>query len=286
MSGGVDSTVTAYLLKEKGLNVQGIYMQNWDVKEEGSLDSSCEKEWEKLNFIKDYWNFVFEKMIFEYSIGLTPNPDIICNNFIKFDSLIQRLNIQQHNNIWLATGHYAQLKYNQSNNKYQLFQAIDPVKDQTYYLSNLKQYQFKNVLFPLGCYYKTEVKQIAKKIGLTSISEQAESMGICFIGKKKKFNEFLSNYISNNPGKIITTENEFIDYHDGIWSYTIGQRLRLSFKSKKYYIISKDIENNLLIVAPDRNHPKLYQSELILPSIDWILEEIPEELKSKLSLIL
>ncbi|KAJ9078192.1 hypothetical protein DSO57_1009363 [Entomophthora muscae] len=222
------------------------------------------------NFVKEYWSHVFEHALEDYQQGRTPNPDLLCNKEIKFDRLLDHLQqMQAKRKSWLVTGHYARLVQEQTSEHIHLMRGKDPIKDQTYYLATVPTFKFKNVIFPLGNLLKPQIKTIARNIGLGDIADQPESMGICFVGKRRNFTSFLGNYIQETPGSICTVDGTVIGQHQGLWTHTIGQRLRISYKSQKWYVSAKDIPTNVITVVPGRNHPALYSTALQLPNFSW-----------------
>ena len=267
LSGGVDSAVSAYLLKTAGYDVIGLFMRNWDSmanndilgnetisqnicpQEQDYLDAQEAAkiigiELKRIDFIKEYWDDVFINFLDEYQKGRTPNPDILCNKYIKFNKMLNYA-FEKLNADFLATGHYAQ------NIDGKLFQAKDSDKDQTYFLAQLSSEQLKNVLFPLGNLTKQEVRDIATKINL-NVAQKKDSTGICFIGERN-FQKFLSNYLPAMPGQIIDLETKkVIGKHYGVMYYTIGQRkgLNLGGMKQPYFLAAKNIEEKILYVAP------------------------------------
>lgn len=291
ISGGVDSSVSAYLLKERGYQVIGLFMKNWEEDDKLEYCSSlvdfsdaqhvCKKigiKLYKINFSLEYWNNVFTKFIFEYQSGKTPNPDVLCNKEIKFKVFL-RFSIENFNADYIATGHYARCQF--KNGKYQLLKGIDIEKDQSYFLYNLNQNQLSKILFPIGSLKKKEVRRIARNVGLVT-ADKKDSTGICFIGKRN-FRNFLGKYIRQNPGKIISMNGECLGKHLGLMYYTIGQRKGLGIGGTKqgngapWYVIKKDIKNNILIVDQDRNFKFLKSTGLILKKIHWINLEISKK---------
>lgn len=282
LSGGVDSAVSALLLKEQGHDVIGIFMQNWEADKQ---DTHCHAEidltdarmvcdhlkipFQTVNFAKDYWDNVFQQCLDEFVQGRTPNPDIWCNQYIKFDVFLQHA--LSLNADYLATGHYARIQKNETS--YRLLKSTDTNKDQSYFLYTLNQSALSKTLFPLGDLTKPQVRDIAKKAGLVNFNKK-DSTGICFIGERK-FKDFLQNYILTKPGLMKTTEGEVIGPHDGLMFYTLGQRKGLHIGGRKnasdeaWYVIGKDIKQNVLLVAQG-DHPLLYQHELKAHSVHWI----------------
>ena len=271
LSGGVDSAVSAYLLKKQNYNVIGVFMRNWDSVANNDIlgnpnqnASICpeEEDWNdvkkiakildikviRIDFIKEYWDNVFKDLISQYKKGRTPNPDVLCNKYIKFGSFINWVNKNIKDVDFIATGHYAKLENNQ------LKKPFDVWKDQTYFLSQVPKKAFKNILFPLSSILKSKVRKIAKENNL-SVANKKDSTGICFIGERN-FTSFLQNYIPAQPGNIIDiTNNKIIGKHVGAMYYTIGQRkgLNLSGKKEPYYVASIDVKNKIIYVSPSSN---------------------------------
>ena len=282
MSGGVDSSVSAYLLKEQGYKVVGLFMQNWQ-SEPGEVCTSeidfkdasevCDKlniPLHKANFSNEYWNNVFEEFIKEHKLGRTPNPDVLCNREIKFKSFLNyALTIGAD---YIATGHYATLKNNDGMKM--LTRAKDKDKDQTYFLHEVKEKEFENCIFPLSNYLKSEVREIAKNLNL-SISSKKDSVGICFIGERN-LKDFLGRFIQLKKGPIYDELNNEIGVHNGATLYTKGQRQGLNIGGIKgkddlpWYVFNKDIQNNTLYVCQGINNPLLFNKGLECEKISWI----------------
>ena len=272
LSGGVDSAIAAYLLKQQGYHVVGAFMRNWDSQLNNDIlgnqwkgdicpqevDYNDAKEVARLlgiellrvDFIKEYWDHVFSYFIDEYKKGRTPNPDIMCNKYIKFDSFLKFA--KEHGADFVATGHYAKIVHNGDESI--LMKASDDNKDQSYFLSFLNQEQLHDVLFPLADIDKTEVRRIARELNL-NIANKKDSTGICFIGERN-FKEFLKNYIPAKPGKIIDiVTNKQVGEHQGVYYYTIGQRKGLNIggikgsDGRSWFVVRKDVKNNILYVA-------------------------------------
>ena len=287
LSGGVDSAVSAYLLKEQGYEVLGVFMQNWEDDEDNqyctiktdSLDAiavaDClDIDIEIINFAKEYQERVFSYFLSQYKLGLTPNPDIFCNSEIKFNAFLDYA--MQIGADYIATGHYAQIyKQNNSNGscQYQLIKGIDANKDQSYFLYRLNQYQLSKAIFPLGNMLKTTTREIAKSINLPNANKK-DSTGICFIGKRP-FKEFLTTYMGINDGDIVSTDGDIIGKHNGLMYYTIGQRKGLGIGGIKnnnsnkhdvhdnaWYVCDKNLSQNQLIVAQGHNSPYLFKQQL------------------------
>ncbi|MCK9360700.1 tRNA 2-thiouridine(34) synthase MnmA [Patescibacteria group bacterium] len=281
MSGGVDSSVTAALLVEQGYDVTGGFIKNWsDTKD--LWTGECQWRGERrdalrvaaklgiplltFDFEKEYRSRVLDRMFSEYESGITPNPDVLCNQEIKFGLFFEAAIKLGFDGI--ATGHYAQIR--DEDGVAHLLKAIDPEKDQSYFLHRVAQEALSKSLFPIGHLPKSEVRVLAEKFELP-VAQKPDSQGICFVGKVD-FHEFLRKKIPAVPGEIVTPEGEVIGTHDGLDAYTIGQRhgLNVSKEGKTWYVAGKEKEKNRLIVVPDREHPLLYRSELRLRNIHWI----------------
>ncbi|MDO8509586.1 MAG: tRNA 2-thiouridine(34) synthase MnmA [bacterium] len=285
MSGGVDSSVAAALLLKDGYDVTGAFMVNYDG--EKALGEFC---WHadyqdavrvaarlgipliRLDFVKEYRDLVLDYTFKQYSLGRTPNPDVMCNKFVKFGVWLMKASELGYD--MLATGHYAKVAKN-SAGVFQLLQAKDNNKDQTYFLHQLNQEQLNKTLFPLGDYTKTEVRALAKKFKLPT-AEKEESMGICFIGEVS-MRDFLCDKVKVKPGKILNTNGEMVGEHTGLPFYTIGERgLGLgNTDGQSYYVVDKNIEKNELIVG-EKDDPRLFKSQIILENINWIAGQTPK----------
>ncbi|KZT23973.1 5-methylaminomethyl-2-thiouridylate-methyltransferase [Neolentinus lepideus HHB14362 ss-1] len=302
MSGGVDSSVAAKLLADQDYDLSAVFMRNWDTRDESGTDKGCEweKDWEDVQRVckmldlpcrmvdlsREYWTRVFEPSLHLWESGATPNPDVWCNREVKFGALLDRLAPQTQ---WLATGHYARKEWTQSLTpassdspelysmrvRPQLLRAADRHKDQTYYLSSIKEASLRRALFPLGDLTKPEVRAMAKRYDLPT-AEREESMGICFVGEKRKFNEFISQYVPPKPGDIIDiTTNEIIGKHQGLWNYTIGQGAKVRGLLSKAFVAKKDVENNVVYVVQGSDHPALYSNAMTVKDFEWILSDAP-----------
>ena len=287
ISGGVDSSVAALLLKEEGYDVTGIFMKNWDDTDENGFCTS-EEDFEdavavcnqigipyySINFEKEYYDRVFTYFLDEYKKGRTPNPDIMCNKEIKFKAFLDfAKNLGAD---FLATGHYARVDRTDGETK--MLRGLDSNKDQTYFLSQLSQDQIKDVLFPVGDLQKSEVREIAKKAGLATANKK-DSTGICFIGERD-FNEFLSNYLPAKPGNIVDTEGKVMGKHDGLMYHTIGQRrgLGIGGEGEAWFVYGKDLEKNELLVCQGKNNPLLFSNKLYGSEFSTISDkESPKE---------
>ena len=291
MSGGVDSSVAAILLKKAGYDVIGLFMRNWDSLVNNDFNGNpnlnnnicpqeqdyndalavCEKigiPLHRIDFVKEYWDYVFTYFLDELKKGRTPNPDIMCNKYIKFDMFVKEAKKLGADKI--ATGHYARCVDGK------LYKAVDTNKDQSYFLSQVNKDIFKDVLFPLGDICKPEVRKIASEYDLVT-ARKKDSTGICFIGERN-FKQFLSNYLPNKPGIVVNIEtNEKIGEHVGLMYYTIGQRkgLNIGGNTDKMFVVGKDLTKNILYVALGEDNEYLLSDEAIIDNINWISEKKP-----------
>ena len=285
MSGGVDSSVAAILLKKQGYDVIGLFMRNWDSsinndilgnpdlnsdicpqeKDYNDALKVCEKigiPLHRIDFVKEYWDYVFTYFLDELKRGRTPNPDIMCNKYIKFDMFAKEA--RKLGADYIATGHYARLKDGK------LLRGIDQNKDQTYFLSQLSSKQLENVLFPIGDLEKPEVRKIANEYDLITANKK-DSTGICFIGERN-FSKFLSNYLPNQTGDIVNIEtNEVIGKHVGLMYYTIGQRkgLNIGGNSDRIFVVGKNLDKNILYVAHGDDNKYLISDSCIVEMVNW-----------------
>lgn len=283
LSGGVDSSVAAYLLKEQGYEVEALFMKNWEGDDEPGRCSAeddladaravCQTlniPLHTANFSRVYWDKVFTHFLDEYKAGRTPNPDILCNKEVKFNAFLTKALTLGAD--YIATGHYVKKRIN--NNQAELLQAKDRNKDQSYFLYAISPYSLTKCLFPLGEIEKVEVRKIAKNIGLVNHNKK-DSTGICFIGERK-FKSFLKEFLLAQPGDIENTFGEKIGRHDGLMYYTLGQRQGLGLGGLKkgleapWFVLEKDIERNVLIVGQGKNHPLLYSSGLLCDALHWL----------------
>ncbi|XP_075216587.1 mitochondrial tRNA-specific 2-thiouridylase 1 [Lycorma delicatula] len=296
ISGGVDSAVSALLLKKKGFDVTGVFMKNWDPLEESGncsynydledaewLCTKLEIPFKVVDFVKDYWNDVFVKFIDEYIQGFTPNPDVLCNKYIKFNKFFD-YSINYLNCDAIATGHYANssfgnfLEYYKSNSRVQLLKAKDVKKDQTFFLCQIPQLALQKTMFPVGNLMKSEVKQIAHENELHRIYKKRESVGICFIGSRN-FKEFISEYVPKYSGRIIHIESgKQIGTHSGVHHWGVGQRFRIAGFPKRTYIAQKTAETQDVLVVSGHDHEALYIKGLETEPPHWICD-IPESLQ-------
>ncbi|XHS79664.1 tRNA 2-thiouridine(34) synthase MnmA [Burkholderiaceae bacterium UC74_6] len=293
LSGGVDSAVTAHLLKQQGHEVVGIFMKNWEDDDDSEYCSSnidfvdaaavadvIGIEIEHVNFAADYKDRVFAAFLREYEAGRTPNPDVLCNAEIKFKAFLDhamRLGAEK-----IATGHYARVR--EVNGVHQLLKGLDNTKDQSYFLHRLNQAQLAKTLFPVGELKKTEVRRIAEEIGLPN-AKKKDSTGICFIGERP-FREFLNRYLSHQPGPIVDERGRKIGEHVGLSFYTLGQRQGLGIGGVKekgaprgsgdhapWFVARKDLGKNLLVAVQGHDHPLLQSHSLVADDLAWTHEQ-------------
>jgi len=286
MSGGVDSSVAALLLKEQGYDVVGIFMKNWDDTDENGVCTATEDyedvirvcnqldiPYYAVNFEKQYWDKVFTYFLEEYKAGRTPNPDVMCNKEIKFKAFLDHaLSLGAD---YLATGHYAQVQEN--NGVYEMLRGIDRNKDQTYFLNQLTQEMLEKVMFPLGHLEKKQVREIAQQHDLAT-AKKKDSTGICFIGERN-FKEFLSEYLPAQPGNMETLDGEVKGQHEGLMYYTLGQRqgLGIGGAGDPWFVVGKNVEENILYVGQGFHHDALYSDGLIASEANWTTGHVPEE---------
>jgi tRNA-specific 2-thiouridylase len=297
LSGGVDSAVTAYLLKRQGHEVVGIFMKNWEDDDDDEYCSSRQDfldaasvadvlgiEIEHVNFASEYKDRVFAEFLREYGAGRTPNPDVLCNAEIKFKAFLDhamRLGAER-----IATGHYARVRHNPASGRHELLKGLDPAKDQSYFLHRLNQAQLAQTMFPVGELRKTEVRRIADEIGLPN-ARKKDSTGICFIGERP-FREFLNRYLAHDPGPIQDERGRTLGQHVGLSFYTLGQRQGLGIggiKDKRgvrgggdhapWFVARKDVERNTLRVVQGHDHPWLLSRRLTATDLSWVAGEPP-----------
>lgn len=306
MSGGVDSSVSAALLKQQGYHVEGLFMKNWD--EDDGTDYCTAKEdladaqavANKLNiklhianFATEYWDNVFEHFLTEYKAGRTPNPDILCNKEIKFKAFLEyAIHLGAD---YIATGHYVRkgvrkstLNNDCADDTAQLLKGLDNNKDQSYFLHAVGGQQIAKTLFPIGELEKPEVRKLAEKYELIT-ADKKDSTGICFIGERR-FKDFLERYLPAQPGEIITPEGEVLGKHNGLMFHTLGQRQGLGIgglsnhSEEPWYVVDKDIPANRLIIGQGNNHPLLFTTSLSVSHVDWVSGQAPTtpvQLKAK-----
>lgn len=279
MSGGVDSSVTAYLLKQQGYQVSGLFMKNWeeddteeycaaatDLKDAAQVCDRLDIPLHEVNFAHEYWENVFEHFLQEYKAGRTPNPDILCNKEIKFKEFL--LQAEALGAQFIATGHYAANGIH--NGVSQLLRGTDENKDQSYFLYTLQQHQLQKSLFPLGELEKPAVRTIAEEQGFVTHNKK-DSTGICFIGERR-FKDFLSTYLKPNPGLMINTQGNSVGQHDGLMYYTLGQRqgLNIGGPGEAWYVAAKDISSNELLVVQGHDHPAMLTQTISASELSWV----------------
>nr|WP_127579620.1 tRNA 2-thiouridine(34) synthase MnmA [Paenibacillus koleovorans] len=287
MSGGVDSSVTALLLKQQGYDVIGIFMKNWDDTDEfGHCTAEEDAEdvrrvcaqigipFYTVNFEKEYMDKVFSYFLDEYRKGRTPNPDVMCNREIKFGEFLNKALALGAD--YMATGHYARVE--PIDGQYRLLRGVDAGKDQTYFLNALNQQQLSKAMFPIGHLPKPEVRRMAQEAGLATAAKK-DSTGVCFIGERN-FKEFLSSYLPAKPGEMRTLDGTVKGTHDGLMYYTLGQRGGLgiggSGSGEPWFVAGKDLERNILYVVQGEKHPSLYSVGLEATDLNWISPSRPE----------
>jgi len=284
MSGGVDSSVSAWLLQQQGYQVEGLFMKNWE-EDDGEeyctaaddladAQAVCDKlgiKLHKINFAAEYWDNVFEHFLDEYKAGRTPNPDILCNKEIKFKAFLE-FAAEDLGADYIATGHY--VRRADVAGKSQLLRGLDGNKDQSYFLYTLSHQQIAQSLFPVGELEKPEVRRIAEELDLIT-AKKKDSTGICFIGERK-FRDFLGRYLPAQPGEIETVEGDIVGEHQGLMYHTLGQRKGLGIGGRKesnddpWYVVDKDVARNRLIVAQGGDHPRLMSVGLIAQQLHWV----------------
>jgi len=296
MSGGVDSSVAAWLLKQQGHDVVGLFMKNW---EDDDTDEYCTSredlidaaavadvigiDLEAVNFAAEYRERVFALFLRDYEAGRTPNPDVLCNSEIKFRAFLDHAFTLGADCI--ATGHYARLRRS-SDGTVELVKAVDSAKDQTYFLHRLTQEQLAPVVFPLGDMTKRDVRAIAQREGIPTYAKR-DSTGICFIGERP-FRDFLARYLPRTPGPIVTPEGEAVGRHDGLAYYTIGQRHGLGIGGTRdradapWFVAAKDLARNALVAVQGHDHPLLYRRDVAAIDMHWIAGE-PRPLPARLA---
>lgn len=280
MSGGVDSSVTAALLKEQGYRVIGLFMKNWEEKDENGVCTSTEDAndaarvcdqleipFYAIEFVAEYRDRVFSQFLKEYEAGHTPNPDILCNREIKFDAFYNEA--MKLGADYLATGHYCRIGVD-TDGKPALLKGLDPLKDQSYFLHAIDGAKLAKVLFPIGDLPKTEVRKIAARLDLATKTKK-DSTGICFIGERN-FKPFLEGYLKSKPGDFRTLDGKKVGRHTGSQFYTIGQRkgLGLGGEGEPWFVVKKDVEKNVVYVERGEFHPALYSDALVARELSWI----------------
>ena len=297
MSGGVDSSVSALLLQEQGYQVEGLFMKNWE-EDDGTEYCTAKEDFadarsvaDKLgitlhsaNFAAEYWDNVFEHFLCEYKAGRTPNPDILCNREIKFKAFLDYAMLLGAD--YIATGHYA--RRGESNGEGTLLKGLDNNKDQSYFLHAVGHAELEKTLFPVGEIEKPQVRRLAEKHQLAT-ARKKDSTGICFIGERR-FKDFLQQYLPARPGEIHSLDGERLGRHQGLMYHTIGQRQGLGIgglsnhSEAPWYVVSKDLENNILLVAQGNDHPALFTSSLHASEIYWVAgtaQQVPLQCMAK-----
>lgn len=284
MSGGVDSSVTAALLKEAGYRVIGLFMKNWEEKDENGICEAskdyadvvrvCEKldiPYYSVEFIEEYRERVFENFLEELKKGYTPNPDILCNREIKFDAFFDKA--MELGADYLATGHYCRTEMTEAGPK--LLKGLDPLKDQSYFLHAIQGKKLARVLFPIGAIPKSEVRAIAAKYDLAT-KDKKDSTGICFIGERN-FKPFVARYLKSKPGSFQTLNGETVGTHSGAQFYTLGQRkgLGLGGQGEPWFVVQKDITKNIVYVERGEKHPAMYSDGCTAEELTWISGTLP-----------
>jgi tRNA-uridine 2-sulfurtransferase len=289
VSGGVDSSVSALLLKQAGVPVAGMFMKNWeddddsgvcpaeqDARDAEAVCAVLGLKFHARNFAAEYWDGVFETFLAEYRAGRTPNPDVLCNREIKFKTFVEHA--QDLGAGQIATGHYAQV--DERDGRFRLLRGADDNKDQSYFLHLIGQEALSRTRFPIGHLPKPEVRRLAAEAGLPTFAKK-DSTGICFIGERR-FREFLSRYVAAQPGDIETPEGQVIGRHQGVCYYTIGQREGLGiggvrgFPEAPWFVVGKDVARNVLVAVQGTSHPLLFSQRLQAHSASWISGDDPD----------
>lgn len=295
LSGGVDSAASVIKLLEEGYDVEAMFMRNWDSAANNDYlgnpninNSICPQEQDymdakavaeklgvklhRVDFIEEYWDYVFEHFLSEYRKNRTPNPDILCNRYIKFKSFLDKA--KELGADFIAMGHYARVIHD--GNKHYLLRGLDENKDQTYFLSGLTSKQLECALFPIGEMIKKDVRELASKYEL-AIATKKDSTGVCFIGERN-FKEFLSNYLPAKPGNIVTSEGKIVGHHDGVMYYTIGQRkgLGIGGPGEAWFVVGKNAQKNELIVGQGDEQELLFANRVLLTDVNIINNDIKE----------
>ena len=290
LSGGVDSAVSALLLKQQGFDVVGLFMKNWEDDDDDAYCSTRQDfidaaaaadvigiDFEAVNFAAEYKDRVFSEFLREYAAGRTPNPDVLCNAEIKFKAFLDHAMKLGAGRI--ATGHYARVR--EIDGRFELLKGLDPGKDQSYFLHRLDQHQLSKAIFPIGHLCKTEVRKIALAAGLPNHAKK-DSTGICFIGERP-FREFLQRYLPRKPGDMVTPEGRHMGRHQGLMYYTLGQRQGLGIGGTKagdgepWFVADKRMDLNELIVVQGHDHPALRKHALVAQDAAWVSAEPPAQ---------
>ena len=289
MSGGVDSSVSALLLQKQGLDIAGMFMKNWeeddrfgectateDANDARAVAKSLGLELHTRNFASEYWDFVFEEFLAEYRAGRTPNPDILCNREIKFKTFFEHAEALGADKI--ATGHY--VRTDEKDGKHRLLRGLDHNKDQSYFLYAVGHQQLAKTLFPVGELEKPKVRELAEQAGF-DVFDKKDSTGICFIGERN-FTKFLAEYLPTQAGEIQTCEGQVIGQHQGVMFHTLGQRQGLGiggvkgFPEAPWYVLHKDMDNNVLFVGQGHEHPWMLSTRLEASQLAWVSGSAPE----------
>ena len=289
LSGGVDSAVTASLMLDKGYEVIGVFMKNWDDKEDPHCPAAVDAidarsvagtlgiPFYTVNFSKEYWNHVFDYFLEEHRQNRTPNPDILCNKFIKFNAFLKYA--QELGADYIATGHYAKNYYNSDTNLYELQVPKDANKDQTYFLYTLGQEALAKTFFPLAEFTKPEIRAIAQSKDFSN-AKKKDSTGICMVGERD-YMEFLKKYIHQKPGNIVSEKGDILGQHIGLSFYTMGQRKNLNiggvkgYEEKPWFVLEKNLEKNEIVACQDADNPKLLKLNLRATKIHWVSGKAP-----------
>ncbi len=290
LSGGVDSAVSALLLQAQGHEVHALFMKNWEEDDRAGYCAAAEdlayaqRVCERLdiplhtvNFSAEYWDGVFEPFLADYARNCTPNPDVLCNREIKFRAFLDHA-LAHVRGDGVATGHYARVR--RDGNRYRLLKGVDPDKDQSYFLHAVDQRALTRARFPVGELTKNEVRALARKAGLAP-HDRRDSTGICFIGERP-FREFLKQYLPPHPGDVETVDGAVVGRHEGLMYYTLGQRRGLGIGGRRghlgspWYVVGKDAARNVLVVAQDHDHPRLYSRRLHAGDVRWVAGEPPK----------
>ena len=304
LSGGVDSSVAAYLLLKQGYEVEGLFMRNWDSlanqdllgnpdlnkpvcsQEEDYMDALAVAEklgipLHRVDFIEEYWADVFQPFLAEHEAGRTPNPDILCNKYIKFDAFIAKAKALGADKI--AMGHYARVE--ERDGQFRLLRGLDGNKDQTYFLSQLPPHQLAMTLFPIGELRKSEVRAIAKEQGFVTATKK-DSTGICFIGERH-YKAFLGNYFAPTPGPIVSADGVVLGEHQGLMTFTIGQRRGMAIGGTKefgvepWFVVGKQQATNTLIIGQGEDHPLLFANIASVSKLNWFVKDVPTKVTAK-----
>ncbi|KAJ2781120.1 hypothetical protein H4R18_003062 [Coemansia javaensis] len=292
MSGGVDSSVAAHLLRQRGADVEAVFMRNWDTRDERG-ECPSERDWRdvqrvcaqlgirchQISLVKQYWNLVFATALDDFARGRTPNPDVLCNSQIKFGVLLAEVARRlPAAGAWFATGHYARTAPadcdgdddSGGGGSAALLRGVDARKDQSYYLSAVAGTQLRRVLFPLGALDKAaDVRPAARSAGLATAAKE-ESMGICFVGERRRFDEFLAEYLPQRDGEILSSDMRVIGRHRGLFTRTIGQAAGVPGMAGKWYIYAKDPATNRMYAVPSRDHPLLRSKVVSAGPAHWV----------------